>query len=97
MKRTYHFASSLGTVTCSLPNGRSIEVPVFAGIMKHPTSQKLPDLLRKPSTLRKYTMLALSKASWPILRHFPRSWLQECLPEAPLAPSRRQALDYLLS
>ena len=72
-------------------------MPLFPGILKHPTVEDLPRLLRNPDVVRKYTMLALSKAAWPILRRFPRDWLRECLPEANVRASRRKALDYLLS
>jgi hypothetical protein len=86
VKRTYRFASGLGCVRCEISSGREIQLPVFLGILKHPRAEALPELLRSPAVARKYTMEALRTAAWPILRPFPRSWLIECLKEAPCAP-----------
>jgi len=96
MKRTLRFAKSIGRITCELSPGNEITVPVVPGILKHPRPEELPALLSRPSVVRKYTMLALSKASWPILRQFPRAWLKLCLENARLKHSRRQALMFLL-
>jgi hypothetical protein len=84
-------------VTCELSPTRCIEIPVIPGILKHPTLDRLPALLEKPNVVRKYTIEALRKAAWPVLAQFPRDWLKECLPDAPLSPSRRRALVFLLS
>ena len=97
MKCTYRFVQSAATVTCALPSGRRITVPVIPGILKHPAPERLPTLLRNPNVVRKYTVAALRKAAWPILTQFPRGWLRECLEEARLKPSRHRALAFLLS
>ncbi|MFA5044114.1 MAG: hypothetical protein WC381_10635 [Kiritimatiellia bacterium] len=97
MKKTYYFASAMGTVPCVAPSGATIDVPVIPGLLKHPTPDALPMLLRNPDVARKYTMEALRKASWPILRRFPAEWLLECLDEAHLTLSRRRAIMFLLS
>lgn len=97
MKRTLRFAKPIGTATCEMSPGNEITVPIIPGILKHPRPEELPALLSKPSVVRKYTMLALRKASWPILKQFPRAWLRLCLENAHLTPSRRQALVFLLS
>jgi len=97
MKCTYRFVRSSATVTCVLPSGRHIAVPVIPGILKHPAPEMLPTLLCNPHVVRKYTVEALRQASWPILAQFPRSWLRECLEGARLKPSRQRALAFLLS
>jgi hypothetical protein len=97
MKCTYHFVQSAATVMCALPSGRRITVPVIPGILKHPTPEMLPALLCNPNVARKYTLEALRKGAWPILRQFPRDWLRECLADARLKPSRLKALTFLLS
>jgi len=48
-------------------------------------------------SLLKYSVTALQKAAWPVLRQFPRDWLLLCLPFAHLRPSKERALRYLLS
>ena len=97
MKRTYSFVKSVGTVECALEPGREVALPVFPGILKHPTLDELRELLRKPSVARKYTILALRKAPWQVLREFPRDWLETCIPEADLRAGRIDALRFLLS
>ena len=97
MKRTYTFVKSLGTVKHELPDGIMIEIPIFPGILKHPAVSSLPELLNTPAALRKYTIEAIKKAPWPVLKQFPRSWLTACLEEAEIRPGRLKALKYLLS
>jgi len=97
MKRSYVFVEPMGTVECTVDGGAIVELPVFPGILKHPTTDQLAMLLANPVVARKYTCEALRKAPWPVLRRFPRAWLLACLPHAHMRPSRRQALDLLLS
>ena len=96
MKRTLRFAGSSGTLFVQVSPGRVVTVPVFPGILKHPTPDRLPELLRKPDVLRKYTREALRIASWHLLREFPRDWLLENLPDAGVRPGRQKALEFLL-
>jgi hypothetical protein len=70
---------------------------VIPGILKHPQPEQLPGILIRPGVVEKYTAEALRKASWPILRQFPRAWLRECLQRASLDPARREALMFLLA
>jgi hypothetical protein len=44
----------------------------------------------------KYTREALRIVAWPVLRHFPRGWLLECLPKAGLTESRARAVRLML-
>ncbi len=97
MRRTYRFVGSVGTVVCVVGPGREVELPVFPGILKHPMVDELRDLLVRPSVARKYTILALRRAPWQVLREFPRDWLEACLPEANLRAGRERALRFLLS
>ncbi len=97
MRSTYRFAESTETVVCEIAPGKRIRVPVIPGILKHPRPDQLPGLLAIPGVVEKYTAEALRKASWPILRQFPRAWLRERLDLARLNPSRRNALAFLLS
>jgi hypothetical protein len=97
MMRTFRYAESTGSVSCSLPDGRSLDLPVVNGILKHPSERTLPGLLTDPEIARKYTIAALRKASWKILRHFPTWWLIECLDTAELPPGRLNALRFMLS
>jgi len=96
MKRTYRFAGGTGSVTCRLPDGTSVTLPVVPGILKHPTPESLAPLLVQPDVARKYTQEALRHASWPVLELFPKEWLRDCLPDARLQPGRRKALLFLL-
>ena len=97
MRHVYQFVASTGTVTCEVSRGRTIEVPVIPGILKHPTLDSLAALLKKPHVMRKYTLEALQTASWPVLRQFPREWLKELLQDTTMRPSRLRALAFLLS
>jgi len=97
MRRSYRFVESVGSVRCPLGSGREVVLPVFPGILKHPMVGDLKDLLARPSVARKYTILALRRAPWQVLREFPRDWLEACLPEADLRPGRERALRFLLS
>ena len=97
MKRTLRFVQSVGTVQCTLSPRQTVTLPVFPGILKHPTVDELHELLTKPEVARKYTVLALRKAPWQVLREFPRSLLESCLDEADLRPRRAEALRFLLS
>ena len=97
MKRSYRFVESVGTVQCVMRSGRRITLPVFPGILKHPTVDELRELLLKPAVARKYTVAALRKAPWQVLREFPREWLEACLDDAYLRPGRAEAIRFLLS
>lgn len=97
MKQAVVFAKSLGVVTCRMPSGQEVKLPVVPGILKHPSPEMLPALLGKPDVAYKYTIEALRKASWPILRLFPKEWLLECIPDAHLRDGRAGALAFLLS
>jgi hypothetical protein len=71
---------------------------VVQGILKHPDSAQLRQLLRgSADAAEKYTREALRCAAWPILRAFPRNWLLKLLKTTEVRPSRRRALRYLLS
>lgn len=96
MKRTFSFATSMGSVSTRLPDGRTVTLPVVHGIMKHPTPTALPTLLVNPDAARKYTVEALRHAAWPVLRLFPPEWLRECLDDARLQGPRRKAVLFLL-
>ncbi len=96
MKRTYRFAKPFGSVDCLLPNDKYVRLPLFMGILKHPSAADLPLLLGDARSAKKYTTEALRVAAWQILREFPRDWLRECLPAASLSESRRRALEFLL-
>ena len=97
MKRSYRFVESVGTARCILESGRELALPVFPGILKHPTVDELRELLTRPTVARKYTLLALRKTPWQVLREFPRDWLEACLAEASLPAGRLRALRFLLS
>ena len=97
MKQTCVFVRSMGTITCRLPSGQDVTLPVVPGILKHPSPELLPDLLSNPDVACKYTVEALRKASWPILRLFPKEWLRQCIPDAHLRHGRADALAFLLS
>ncbi len=81
---------------CRLADGRDVVLPVFPGILKHPKTTELEALLQDERVARKYTKLALQRAAWPILSHFPAAWLRECLESADVRPGREQALRFLL-
>ena len=96
MKRSYRFVESVGAVHCALSPDHEVTLPVFPGILKHPTVRELRELLENPTVARKYTILALRKAPWQVLREFPPDWLESCLAEASLRPGRKRALSFLL-
>ena len=95
MKRTYRFIEPSGVVTCVVDEAR-MDIPVFGGILKHPTLEQLRELLTDPVVVRRYTCEALRKAPWNALRDFPRALLIACLPLAILPDGRRRALELLL-
>ena len=97
MKQTCVFVGSMGTITCCMPSGVNVTLPVVPGILKHPSTEMLPLLLARPEVACKYTCEALRRASWPVLRLFPKAWLRQCMPDARLPHGRRAALDFLLS
>jgi len=97
MRRTYAYVQSMGSITCRMPSGLDVTLPIVPGILKHPTPEMLPRLLVKPEVACKYTMEALRKASWPVLRLFPKARLRQCMPEARLSQGRAAALNFLLS
>lgn len=96
MKRTYTFVAPRGVVVCEI-GGRAIELPIFAGVLKHPTEAQLRELLVDPDNARKYTFEALRKLPWSALRKFPADWLRACLEEALLPDGRRRAVEFLLT
>ena len=97
MKRTLTYVRKSGTVSFQTPRGETIEIPIFYGILKHPSVSQLPGLLNNPAAIRKYTCEALRIAAWPVLKEFPRSWLNICMSQAEIRSNRRRALEYLLS
>ena len=97
MKRTYKFVRSMGTVTCALPTGEEIELPVVQGILKHPRVESLREMLKNPDVARKYTREALEVAPWSVLREFPRPWLNSMMEEADIRPGRAKALLFMLN
>lgn len=96
MKHTHHFARSVATITARSPSGQTVQLPVIPGILKHPSIEQLPALLENPRVVRTYTTLALQKASWQVLKQFPKDWLTEGIPEAQLPDARKRALLFLL-
>jgi hypothetical protein len=96
VKRTYRFVEAIRFVHCPHPAGGTLTIPVIPGILKHPRVEALPGILVTPGGLRKYTDTALRKASWPVLRQFPLTWLRECMDHTDLPPARRKALEFLL-
>ena len=52
MKRSYRFVESVGTVQCALGPGPKVMLPVFPGILKHPTVDELRELLARPAVAR---------------------------------------------
>jgi len=95
MKRAYRFVEPTGVVTCTI-DGDRFDLPVFAGVLKHPTVSQLRELLSDPVVVGKYTRDALRKLPWSALRRFPRGWLIACLPQANLTEGRRRALEFML-
>jgi len=97
MRTATPFVKSTGTVKCAVPGGKTIRIPVFPGVLKHPTLAQLRCLLRDPDVAQKYTVEALRIAPWPVLREFPHEWLKQCMPQAHLDTRRSRALKFLLA
>ena len=95
MKRRYTFVGPSGVVECRV-DGVPLTLPVFAGVLKHPTVDQLRERLADPVVARKYTRDALRRLPWVALRQFPRAWLIECLPHAGLSEGRRHAVEFML-
>lgn len=96
MKRSYTFVTAREFVSCDI-DGVSISLPVFVGVLKHPTERQLCELLVRPEVARKYTCEALRKLPWSALRQFPHDWLRMCLPTSSLPEPRRRAVEFMLS
>jgi len=96
MKRSYTFVTSREVVCCDI-DGIPISLPVFVGVLKHPTERQLCELLTRPEVARKYTYEALRKLPWSALRQFPHDWLRACLPASRLPAPRRRAVEFMLS
>jgi hypothetical protein len=96
MKRTYTFVTARHVVACEV-DGVSISLPVFVGVLKHPTESQLCELLTRPEVARKYTYEALRRLPWPALRQFPHDWLRACLNESRLPEPRRRAVEFMLA
>ena len=96
MKRALKFTKISGMVECILPAGRRVEIPAVLGILKHPGEGSLYRLLTRPAAARKYTIEAIKRAPWSVIRRFPRSWLEECIAGADIRPGRRKALEFML-
>jgi hypothetical protein len=96
MKRSYTFVTAREVVRCDI-DGVSIALPVFVGVLKHPTERQLCELLTRPEVARKYTCEALRRLPWPALRQFPHHWLRTCLLASNLSESRRRAIEFMLS
>ena len=96
MKRTVQFARPEGFVRCPYAPGRSVRLPLFTGLLKHPAPGQLKRLLKKPEVSAKYTQTALQQAPWPVLKEFPHSWLRRLLPTTAMDASRRRAIEFLL-
>jgi hypothetical protein len=96
MKRSYTFVTAREVVRCDV-DGVSISLPVFVGVLKHPTERQLCELLTRPEVARKYTCEALRRLPWPALRQFPHHWLRSCLLASNLPEPRRRAVEFMLS
>ncbi len=96
MKMGSQFARPRGTAVFRGSDGNPIELPVVQGILKHLDEHELARLLQDRDVALKYTLEALRIAPWPVLRHFPRSWLLECLPRAGLPEGRARAVEFML-
>jgi hypothetical protein len=95
MKRSYTFVTAREVVCCEI-EGVSISLPVFVGVLKHPTERQLCELLTRPEVARKYTCEALRKLPWSALRQFPLDWLRACLVVSRLPEPRRRAVEFML-
>lgn len=82
-------------VRCTI-EGQTLELPVFMGVLKHPSLDQLRDLLADPVVAAKYTREALRRLPWSALRRFPHGWLTACLPGAGLSDGRRRAVEFML-
>ena len=96
MKRSYTFVTAREVVCCEI-EGVSISLPVFVGVLKHPTERQLCDLLTRPEVARKYTCEALRKLPWSALRQFPHDWLRACLVVSRLPELRWRAVEFMLA
>jgi len=96
MKRSYTFVTAREVVCCEI-EGESISLPVFVGVLKHPTESQLCELLIRPEVARKYTCEALRRLPWTALRQFPLDWLRKCLGVSNLPEPRRRAVEFMLS
>jgi hypothetical protein len=96
MKRSYTFVTSREVVCCDI-DGVLISLPVFVGVLKHPTEGQLCELLTRPDVARKYTCEALRKLPWSALRQFSHDWLRACLSASSLPEPRRRAVEFMLS
>ena len=47
MRGNYRFVAAAGIVTCTI-DGHRVELPVFMGVLKHPSVEQLRDLLIDP-------------------------------------------------
>jgi hypothetical protein len=97
MMHEMKFATCLGRIQCKLLDGRVIELPIYLGLLKHPRAGELSILLTNPDVARKYTVEALRRAPWNLLREFPEMWLRECIVTSGVRASRQKALEFLLS
>jgi hypothetical protein len=89
------YVEACGVVVCHTDEGPLV-IPVVPGILKHPTTEQLFDLLRDVVVARKYTHEALRRAPWRALRAFPHTWLVTCLAGANVPVGRRRALEFML-
>ena len=96
MKRSYAFVTARGVIECQI-EGTTVTLPVFAGVLKHPTERQLRELLASPEVARKYTCEALRKLPWRALRQFPHDWLRACIPISRLSEPRRRAVEFMLA
>lgn len=97
MKRVHRFVDPIGVVRCTLPSGERVDIPVVPGLLKHPSVQELPVLLEDVDVLRKYTIEALRRGTWNVVRRFPREWLEACMETAAIPEGRLRALRFMLS
>lgn len=97
MKLDRQWVQPRGTAVFRQPDGSAVELPVVQGVLKHLGEDELTRLLANPDVALKYTLEALRVAPWPVLRHFPRRWLLECLPKAGLPVGRARAVEFMLS
>ena len=66
MKRSYRFIEPSGVVGCTLEDGVQVQLPVFVGLLKHPTAKQLRALLTDPAAVPAAAGLPdRSVSSWP--------------------------------